>query len=148
MWIFPNINVKVFPKEWEVCLSKNIKLLNWRWRRSKKYFILIETYNETKLNIFVGLNPIVFIEVVIEIYLFRHDCQCIWFVLYFLHLCQKLQTAVKAPLNQVDRVYAASTNLWGVVCARNLHISAFLPQFVFWNKLIFKFFVTFPGSLL
>ena len=76
-----------------------------------------------------------------DIYLFGHDCQCILFVLYFLHLCQKLQTAVKAPLNQVDRVYAAaSTNLWGVVCARNLHISAFLPQFLFWNKLIFKIF--------
>ena len=141
-----NVNRKVldFTVELSSYVHTNIKLLNWRWRRSKKYFILIETYNETKLNIFVGLNPIVFIEVVIEIYLFRHDCQCIWFVLYFLHLCQKLQTAVKAPLNQVDRVYAAaSTNLWGVVCARNLHISAFLPQFVFWNKLIFKMFSLF-----
>ena len=118
----------------------NIKLLNWRWRRSTKYFIRIET----KLNIFVKLNPIILIEVVIPIYLFRHDCQCIWIFMYFLHLCQKLQTAVKAPLNQVDRVYAgASTNLWGVVCARNLHISAFLPQFVFWSKLIFKMFSLF-----
>ena len=141
-----NCNKKVldFTVELSSYVPTNIKLLNWRWRRSKKYFILIETYNETKLNIFVELNPIVFIEVIILIYFFRHDCQCIWFVLYFLHLCQKLQTAVKAPLNQVDRVYAgASTNLWGVVCARNLHISAFLPQFVFWNKLIFKMFSLF-----
>ena len=104
-------------------------------------YVLKHTYNETKLNILVKLSPIVFIEVVILIYLFRHGGQCIWICMYFLHPCQKLQTAVKAPLNQVDRVYAAaSTNLWGVVCARNLHISAFLPQFLFWNKLIFKIF--------
>ena len=65
-----NVNRKVldFTVELSSYVHTNINLLNWRWRRSKKYFILIETYNETKLNIFVGLNPIVFIEVVIEIF--------------------------------------------------------------------------------
>ena len=59
-----NYNKKVldFTVELSSYVHTNIKLLNWRWRRSKKYFILIETYNETKLNIFVELNPIVLLR--------------------------------------------------------------------------------------